>query len=803
MNDSAFPGVLRPALSILLLPLSGIWVGMYIAESLVWKGLIFTRAALIPIAVFAGVMVLIAALSRGRILARVLVALTASVILGLSTGMFFWIGIEKNTREFIEYSSGGLARDCSVRIVEDEKQGAISQTSVAVIRTADSHELRIRIFWGSDQVPLPLGSCFKADISFKALNERQAFIHQKGIAGSATVSNIQDPRFENSFLGKIYSFREHNRALLLQRAGEGAALLRGVLLGDTTGLDASEAGKAYKTTGLSHLIAVSGSHLVVIAVLISWLIRKFRLSRPLEIILISVLLVSYVFLTALQPSAIRSCVMTVIVSMSPLIKRRGHAPSALALAGTCMMLIFPPTAFSAGFWLSVFAVFGITVFYPLVLSYLSCLLPRLENRQGRWMLERLKRVVLEPLSLTITAQLATIPITAPLFSMISIVSPLANILVTPLVAVLVGGGIATLCLMPFIGAIGPLALTFLCTVADLSIVLAQFCANIPYACLPAAFNLTTSVVFFILAAAIVYLVWPQPSKKRSATVLVSVLLAATLLFASALLPVKPQLVMLDVGQGDAILIRDGRVNILIDTGKSENLLLKALARQRVNHLDAVILTHLDDDHCGALTAMEGAVSVGSLYYAEGLIEGVNSNQGLTIPHSLLKSPEIASLTEGDRVYLARHVSLQMVWPDRTVHKGTNEESICLLLFYDADLDGIPEFIVLLTGDAESGVLEHILNKYEYDQIEVFKLGHHGSRKSVNESQLERMGCQIALISVGSDNRYGHPSPEIISYLERLDITIYRTDLHGDVRLVFSGLKMIVYCDTMNTELDTT
>ena len=795
--------VVRPALSVLLVSLAGIWAGIYSAESLIWQDISLSQPIAIIVMLASVMLIITVLLKRARILTRAIVLSVTSLCLGLSVGMLYWTGIDNSIRGLTDEYPSGMVRDCSIRIIEDEKQGALSKTSLAVVKLPNSSELRIRIFWNASQDPLPLGCCFQADISFRALNRQQAFLHQKGIAGSATVSNLRESGFENSVLGKIYEFREHNRRLLMERAGEGAALLRGVLLGDTTGLDVSDAGKAYKTTGLSHLIAVSGSHLVVIAVLISWVIRKLNMRRPLEIILISTLLISYVVLTALQPSAIRSCVMTIIISISPLLGRRGHVTSALTVAGILMMLLFPPTAFSAGFWMSMFAVFGLAVFYPLILSYISCLIPLKQGIGNGKFRKGLKTAIIEPLSLTVTAQLVTVSITAPLFSMISVVSPLANILVTPLVTILVGGGITTFCLMPILGASGPIILSALCMIADLSITLARFCASIPFACLPAALDLTTSVLLFLVVAAIVYLLWPQPSTKRARIVLLSLLMASTLLFASALLPVRPQLVLLDVGQGDAILIRDGRTNLLIDTGKSENLLLKALARQRVDHLDAVIITHLDDDHGGALSALEGTVRVDAVLFAAGLIDSKAEDPILQSAGSLLGKKELGSLEKGDRIYLASHVSLLMIWPDRTVYKGSNEESVCLLLLYDADGDGAPELVVLLAGDAESKTLEQALRNTEFAQIDVIKIGHHGSKSSINELQLDNMGCRVALISVGRDNRYGHPSAQIIGYLESRDITIYRTDLNGDIRVVFRGLRVLVYCDTMGNELDTT
>lgn len=793
--------VIRPAIPILLAPLGGIWIGLFLSESLIWKGMGFPYPVSAILLLLSASLFVVVVFGRGLTLRKALLSLLTAMVLGFSVGSLFWGGVDHAAERLNQIGSASAGKGVSIRVLEDARQGALSQTSLATIRIPDQPETRVRIYWNPQQAPLPLGTEFIADVDFKPLTQQQDFLYRNGIAGSLSVKNIQDVSFPRSVLGMIYTFREHNRLLLQSEQSEGSGLLRGVLLGDTTDLNASEAGNAYKTTGLSHLVAVSGSHLAVIASLISWFIGKLRIGRRTGLALILILLISYVFLTGLQPSAIRACIMTSISRLGPLMGRRGHVPSALAAAGVGMLLVFPPAAFSVGFWLSLFAVFGITIFCPLVSRHVACLLPQKEDMKGMGLLQRLKRMIVEPLSLTMTAQLATVAITAPLFSMISIVSPLANLLVTPFVTILVGGGIVTLCLMPILGPFGMMIIHGLCKVADISIVIAKFCANIPNACLPVSLDLTISVVVFILTAAFLYLLWPQPSRKRSLGMAISVVAISILLFTSSALPVKPQVVMLDIGQGDAFLVRDGTTSVLIDTGNSNTLLLKSLARQRVSHLDAVVITHLDNDHCGALSALKGTVSVDHVYFAYGLLENQKGDSAIVAAGALLRQRPPETLAFGDSLYLSSKLRLQVVWPEHLATKGDNGESVCLNLIYDEDGDGVPESQTLFTGDAETQVLGHILKEPGCGHFDVYKVGHHGSKISVTAKQLEEMGCAIALISVGAHNRYGHPAPDIIRYLEEEGVAIYRTDLNGDTVLSFSGKKLNVRCDTMDTVLN--
>jgi competence protein ComEC len=793
--------VIRPALPVLLSPLAGIWAGLYVAEALSWKGALLLWPLTLVILALSAAALLFVLLKHVPGPKKAILSLAASVFVGLSVGMLYWGGVDKGATSLAEGSSAGGEQRYSMSVIEDAREGLFSQTSLAVIHIPGSQDLRVRVYWDAKQEALPLGMDFTASVDFKPLTQQQAFLHQKGLCGSVSLSDVQQDGFSNNLIGCVYSFRESNRLLLSAKEGQGAALLRGILLGDTTDLDHSEAGRAYKATGLSHLIAVSGSHLVVIAVVLSWFWEKLKIGRVPKILMITALLIAYVFLTGLQPSAIRACVMTLIVSIAPLIRRRGHVPSALAVAGASMMLVFPPAAFSVGFWLSMFAVFGLTIFCPLITAHLLQLVPKVRNYRLNHILWSVRKAVVEPFSLTVTAQLATVAITAPLFSTLSVVSPLANLLVTPFVTIIVGAGIVLLCILPLLGPIGLPLIDLLAKVAELTINIAEFCSTIPYACIPVAGDLRISVSVYLCVAALVYLIWPKPSKRRSLGALLSVLLLSALLITGSFLPARPQIVMLDVGQGDAILIRDGSANVLIDTGRSDGMLLKALARQRVSHLDAVIITHLDDDHYGAMGVLKGVISVDHVYFAAGLLEAKQDSEAVSMARSLLSPDTPETLVLGDTLDLASCISLEVIWPEGAVSAGDNKDSICFNLSFDADHDGQPEYLVLLTGDAESPEIEVVLNTPGNEHFDVFKVGHHGSRKSVTEAQVEKMGCTMALISVGMNNRYGHPAPEILAYLENSGVIIYRTDLNGDIVVLFEARRLIVRCDTMGTALN--
>jgi competence protein ComEC len=732
----------------------------------------------------------------------------AAAVLGFVLGTAYWTNSENTARTIAQLLDEHPQQSYTLDITEDYRQGTLSKTSVARLSVAGAGHMAVRIYWDEQQKPLALGTRLTARVVLKPLTENQAFLHQRGVLACVSLQDIAVEGFPQTPLGYLDAFREHNRQQLAAISGQGSLLLRGILLGETSELNSSEAGRWFRVTGLSHLVAVSGSHLVVIALVISWLLKRLRLKRALEVALVTVLLVSYVFLTGLQPSAIRACVMTLIVSVAPFFGRRRHAPSAVAAAAVGMLLLSPPTAFSMGFWLSVDAVFGLTIFCPLITKYLSCLLPApgaLRNKgcggvrpstRGERVLGMARRTTVEPFALTVTAQLATMPITAPTFATVPLVSPLANLLVTPFVTLLVGAGIPLLCLMPFLGPVGPHLLSALCAITQGAITVTGWCAQLPYASLPVALDPLASGVCALLVAAALYIFWPQPSRGRCLKVLTAASLVALLLFGSSFLPLRPQVVMLDIGQGDALLIREGRSTVLVDTGQSDTVLLRALARQRVSHLDAVVLTHLDVDHCGGLPGLIGSIPVDRVFFAEGLLAAKPSDEAIVVAKAVLRNGVPEELGLGDTLTLGRTVQLAMLWPSHTVTEGGNAESICLGLSYDADADGAAESRMLLTGDAEKDELDGLLSLLSDTSFDSYKVGHHGSKKAVTVDQLEQMGCSLAFISVGATNRYGHPTLETLDVLAEAGVTVYRTDLNGDVTLSFSNEKLIVRCDTI-------
>ena len=790
--------ILKPAASIILLTLALFWLGLFTAERLCWHDLVQNTATThcLLLATAVGILAFICLLLKGRqslLLVSGLVVLSA--VAGLWIGVLFWFDVESDKDRLVTAGLGIV----EVKVTSDYRQGMYSKSSEATIWNQDSEEARVRIIWAEDEDPLPMGTCISGEISFIPLDDDSEWLYQRGISGSISLEQHDGGNFAPGPIGAIESFRERNVHLIKEVGGVGSDILRGVLLGDTTALQGSESDRSFKVTGLSHLIAVSGSHLMVIAALLCWLTSHLQVQHRFEFVLIAAFLIGYVILTGLQPSAIRACVMTLIGSTSWFMGRRRHAPSALAFAALVMLAIQPTNAFSLGFGLSVFAVIGLTMFTPLVQGWVIALVGIGTGKRSLW--RRMDKLIVEPLSLTLTAQAVTVPLTLPTFATLSIIAPFANILVTPLISVLIAGGMLTICLAPLWPDGASLLLQSICQIGSLTVSLVDWLADIPYAAVPMTVDPVVAMAACLLVLLLIRRFWPQPQTVIARGILV-LMVALTFSFSVATTLVQdPKLVMMDVGQGDALLVRDGQRAVLIDTGEYDSDLIRALARQRITHLDAVVITHLDSDHCGALDSLRGVVQVEQIYFAKGLLQSKGDNKVIQTASLVCNSKMPAELGRGDCIRLSDSLSMTMVWPFKSITEGSNADSICLRLDFDADLDGTVDSNMLLTGDAESEQIEELLDIGAIAQAQLLKIGHHGSSDAIQASQLERLGTQIALISVGADNRFGHPTKDTLGVLAASEVMIYRTDINGDVTVQMKADGLRVLCDTIILDPD--
>lgn len=559
-----------------------------------------------------------------------------------------------------------------------------------------------------------------------------------------------------------------NSGEIRERASEGlgrgvpareAALARGFVLGEEEGIDARTE-EDFRRSGLAHLLAVSGQNVTLLALLAMPLLGAFGIPLRERLLWVLALIAVYVPVAGAGPSIQRAAVMGAVGVLATLGGRRGSKLYALALAALVTLAIDPGIGADVGWQLSFAAVLSI-------LLLASPLRRALEARLGKgpW-----RRALAEGVAVTVAATLATAPLIAFHFERISTTTLAANVLALPAVAPamwlgMCGAGLAQVPDVPLepLNGLNALLLAYIAQVA-------AWCAAPEWAELEVRLSGFGLLVAYAGLAVGVLCCWKWP---RQVVVLGAIGLAVVVPLpggggaeAGPLRGLRVE--VLDVGQGDAILLRPaGAPAVLIDGGPPGEGLERKLEEAGVESLGAAIATHDQSDHVGGIEELLGAMPVGRLVYAR-------------LGRDLLARAAAVGATP-ERVAAGRELRsgrlrLRVLWPPPELLAGTAPlaDPNQLALVIEARWR---EFTMLLTADAEAESVP-----IEPGPVDVLKVAHHGSEDAGLGALLDRARPQLALISVGSDNSYGHPAPQTLATLERYGVPTLRTDEDGTVTI---------------------
>ena len=587
----------------------------------------------------------------------------------------------------------------------------------------------------------------------------------------------------------LLAVRERGRAAIRASLPEPqAALLTGILLGDDSGLPRALQ-DAFQTTGMTHIIAISGFNIALIIALLDRLAAPL-LPRRTGAVVIAVFIALYALLVGASASVVRAAVM----GISYLVGLRLMGRPTLALAGLfsaafLMTLWNPLTLWDVGFQLSLAATLGLLLY---------------AGRWSRWLRggaatlpQQTYSLVHDLLVPTFAAQALALPIILFHFGRLSLASLPANLLVLPAQpAVMLTGGLTLLAglVLPAAGRLVGLSAWLFLTY---TIGVIETLARVPGASVPLRLPVGGLLaVYAVIAAVTIAATIGQPRRRATAERLRAnprrnaalVGLAVVVLLAGAWWLQRPDgrlhVAFLDVGQGDATLIQspDGR-QVLIDGGRYPSVVLERLGEQMPfwdHSLDLVIATHPDDDHAA------GLVSVVERYDVAGLLtNGVAADDAGYA--ALLAAAEaggapVLVAQPGQRIDLGDGVSLDILSAGGDAGIADNDASVVARLTYG-------ELSVLLTGDAGGAAEAALLAGGQLTPTVVLKAGHHGANTSSGEAFLAAVRPQVVVISVGANNSYGHPAAAMLARAAAVGATVLRTDEVGTIELVSDGRRM--------------
>lgn len=561
-----------------------------------------------------------------------------------------------------------------------------------------------------------------------------------------------------------------------------AGLLLSLLLGIETHLS-PELYTQFARAGLVHLMVVSGAQVAIVAGACAWAVRLAGMPA-LPSAAAGVLGVGlFAVLVGWAPSVGRATIMTVVGLAAAVLGRDRDRAATLAAAALALLVSQPPVLFDIGFQLSFAATWGLLYVAPVLRSRLVGLGPFLAPA----------------LAATFGAQIAVAPLLAAHFQVVLVAGILANALALPVIAALVPLGLVLVPLVVAAPVVGDPLLRLLLLPLEVVLWIGSSFGALAWAAVPTppVSSVSCAVLFLGLGGwvAVLSRYW-QPSRAQLLTGVGVWVCALALWYAAALRPPSGLVVtVLDVGQGDAILVQSpsGRA-VLIDGGGNAGgdragwdvgsmRVVPALRRSGVRRLDAVLLSHPHDDHVGGLVAVLENFRVG-LVLDPGVVHPAPAYARLMSISEARRVPRRAA-REGLDLDLGSGVGLTVLHPPDPIPLIEGEPAHAAALVARLTYGSTA---ALFTGDIEAPVEQHLLDRGAVLDSQVLKVAHHGSRSSTTPAFLERVRPGIAVVSVGVDNRFGHPHPVTLAALEGAGATTYRTDRDGAVVLRSDGTR---------------
>lgn len=545
------------------------------------------------------------------------------------------------------------------------------------------------------------------------------------------------------------------------------AFARALLLGDSSRLTYEE-DTAFKLSGIRHIIAVSGLHISILFSVICFLSGKRRISTALIGIPILIL---FAAIAGFTPSVNRACIMQGLVIVGLLLNREYDPPTALAFSVLVMLVTNPLTITSVSFQLSVGCLLGIFAFYQQIYQYF---LGKLGKPKGKTLRSRFIRWGCSSVAITTSAMIVTTPLSAAYFGTVSIIGVLTNLL-TLWVVSFIFCGIMAACIAGIFWVSGAKMIAWVVSWAMRYVMLvAQTFSGFK---LSAVYTCSIYIAaWLVFCYALLFLFWL--GRKKHPGVLLGCM-ALSLVLSVGASWIEPYLsnyrfTVLDVGQGQCLLWQCGGKTYMVDCGGDHgdsvaDIATQQLLSQGVDSLEGLILTHYDGDHAGGVEPLLSRLDVKNLYLPD-----ISNSNGIRAALEDKYADRIVLVSENMEIATEKmQISL---FPGSNSQERNNN---CLSVLFQWDT-----YDILITGDRDIAGERALLSSVKLPDVELLVVGHHGSKYATGLELLKAARPEAAVICVGEDNSYGHPSEEVLQRLSMFGCGIWRTDL--DKTIIFKG-----------------
>jgi len=705
---------------------------------------------------------------------RALAALLGAAL--VLSGLSFWLQSQINKPDWlVQYSSTNTKALVVAEVLNRPKtistdfgNNPIFGVSVS-LQEIDEESVSGRGYLIYSKAKLVRGNLIELEASFEEAgrNARDAFL----LKPKSEIKILSEPLGQMAFFNNL---RANYVSLLSGVTPDSKVLVAGLAMGEIADLS-EELEEQMRSVSLTHLVAVSGANCAIVVGMVYLICVRIRLGRTGRTVVSLASLVGYVMLVGPDPSVLRAAVMTASVIVMVALGRRTWALNALAIAAIILLIADPWLAVEYGFGLSVLATSGILLLAPAMTDKLSGKMP-MPLALG--------------LSVTMSAQLLCLPLLLQLQPGLPTYSVIANLLAGPMVAPVTVLGIFAVVLTPILPwLVGPIS--WLASLGTFVIeIVAIFFAELPIVYFPWVTGFSATVLSGLLILMVSAWLRSNLPRLRQASVAGLVVVAVATLSVPAASEILPggwpledwEIVACDVGQGDALVIKSlGRVAV-VDVGKDEEKIENCLTDLGVRTIDLLVLTHFDFDHVGGLT---GALRGRSVSHA--IVSGFPDDRPAT-KSSLDQLEQI-----GAEVIIAEptisgslgEFGWRVLAPTKTASeaKDSNDASVTMVFLS-------PRFNLVLLGDlgaeGQDRVSNSVIQVIEGSEKPLLlKVSHHGSNDQSARFH-QQLNPDLALISVGSENGYGHPGKQALEILGSVGSQVLRTDLLGAIAVSSFG-----------------
>lgn len=581
--------------------------------------------------------------------------------------------------------------------------------------------------------------------NYKGFNYKQ-YLKTKKIYGTIKSNNIEVIRKNNiDIISKTSNeFRKHiikvaNNILPEETQG----LLIGLLIGDKIQIS-EELKENFRNSNLSHILATSGTHISYIILGITYILSRSKIPKRSSYFLIDLILIFFIFVVGFSPSIVRASIMGILLISSKIFYRKADMLTSMATSLIVILIYNPFCILDIGLQLSYLGTLGIVVFNKPISKYL------IEK-------VHLLHKISEILSITISAQILIMPIVALEFNTVSLTFLLSNIIAVPLAGIIILFGY----LIIFIGMI---SLNVVKNIAIILNILLKILINISEIVSKIPFSNILIPTPNMICVIIYYLIVINFNKRKYLKTLITILIIFTMVNLVYINIFRSfEIHIIDVGQGDAqLIITPNNKRILIDGGEKENVLLEYLLDKQIMRIDYILISHFDSDHCYNLIQVLEKLKVKNLIIAKQSEETKLFSEIIDLCNR--KKVNIVLVESGNEINISKDIKIKILWPNSNISKedSINNNSIVAKLEYK-------KFSMIFTGDIEEKTENRLLETYSRNNLNatILKVAHHGSSSSSSKMILNEINPKIAIIGVGKNNKFGHPSQSTLVNLNNL------------------------------------